>query len=64
MALMTPVEKKEREYLKSYGAERERESNGFPEEHTRKIASERERKKGREYKAWNTETNIKRRSEF
>lgn len=25
---------------------------------------ERERKKGREYKAWNTETNIKRESEF
>lgn len=24
--------------------QRERESNGFPEEHTRKIASERERK--------------------
>ena len=66
MALMTLVEKKEREYLKSYGAERERErdSNGFPEEHTRKMASEREGKKGREYKAWNTETNIKIESEF
>ena len=44
--------------------QRERESNGFPEEHTRKKASERERKKGREYKAWNRETNIKRGSEF
>lgn len=45
--------------------ERERDSNGFPEEHTRKMASEREGKKGREDKAWNTETNsIKIESEF
>ena len=48
-----------------WSRERERDSNGFPEEHTRKMASEREGKKGREDKAWNTETNsIKIESEF
>lgn len=45
MALMTPVEKKEREYLKSYGAEGEREQ-WFPRR-THKENSVRKRKKER-----------------
>lgn len=54
MALMTPVEKKEREYLKSYGAEREREQ-WFPrithkENSVRKRKKERKRIQSLEYR--------------
>ena len=58
MALMTLVEKKEREYLKSYGAERERERERETAMVSQKNTQGKWRQKEKERKEENTKLGI------